>query len=197
MKHIRNLTLAASLFAGVNGVAIAGGEAPAGWATAVNNLTVTLTQPVPPEMLRSQFADRFLCRSLDGTSAELDSLAAALLHADWVEQLTYKTTPESLAADIAKAVKNAPISDDVKRYLTPVSGQPERTANVTAMKWIAQQLKARGDQPIAVLLAHIPADDRTAAPHGRIAVVLLAGEMVGREQFRFKQVAFGDFTPPK
>jgi len=200
MKHIRLLAITAGLWAATHGVpTVAGPDAPEGWTAAVNALTVSLTQRVTPEVLRASFSERYASQTLDGKTAGIELLAPILSQVDWVHQLTYKTTPDTLAADMAAAVASSPLPDDVKNYLTPGGEQPERTANVTAMKWIAQHLHARADQPVAVILAHAPPvqADSDDANHGRVIVILVAGELVTREQYRFKQVAFGEFTPTK
>ncbi len=195
MKHLQSIALAIALLATGAVTPAEQTTAPPGWSGNVHQLAVKLTERSAPELLRPLFADRFSGQFLSGQPATLDQLAPILSNVDWIEQFSYRANPDSLASDVIAAVNKSNLPQEVRKYFIPAGNQPERAANLNAMKWIGQQLKARSDQPIGVILAHSPSIDAETQPHGTVVVILLAGELVGFEQYQIRQIAFGTFTP--
>ncbi|MCS7034711.1 MAG: hypothetical protein NZ561_12080, partial [Phycisphaerae bacterium] len=110
---------------------------------------------------------------------------------DWAKSLCYRVMPDSLASDLITVLPESPIAEPLKRYLTPTSDLALRQANITAMKWISQVLQPRQDQPIALVLMHRSPEQ--SGGDGSLVVVLLAGERVGMDSYRIRQIAFGEF----
>lgn len=168
-----------------------GADVPSAWTGASERLLTSLVDRVPPAEILSTFTDRATVRSFDGGDSSLDTLQSLCAGANWARVLTYRDMPDTVATDISAAVADAPVSDALRRHFTPEGDAQLRTANVIAMKWISQQLKVRQDQPISIILLHKSA----TSGQGSMVVVLLGGERVGIDQYRVKQLAYGEFAP--
>lgn len=168
-----------------------GGDVPSAWTGASERLLTSLVDRVPPAEILSTFTDRASIRSFDNGDSSIDILQSLCAGANWARVLTYRDMPDTVATDISAAIADAPVSDALRRHFTPDGDAQLRSANIVAMKWISHQLKTRQDQPISIVLLHKSA----TSGHGSLVVVLLGGERVGIDQYRVKQVAFGEFFP--
>lgn len=160
---------------------------PPAWTSTVDRLADGLGSAAGVDV--SPFGERAAFRTFDGRDAAVDDLARLLSGANWVQSLSYPRGPETLASDLAAALNDAPVPEASKRFFTPAGEIAMQQANATAMRWVAKQLKTRVDQPVGVVLFHIPEPSGA----GKLAIVLVAGERAGGDNYQFRQVTFGAF----
>ena len=117
----------------------------------------------------------------------------------------YLQTPTMLASDLATAMKDVPLPDEIKRRLTPGDEAALKRANAIASKWIGASLFTSGSEPVAILVlwkegieapATQPASgddkDEDKAPAVAMPVfILLKGDVVG-DRIVISQICFGD-----
>jgi hypothetical protein len=121
---------------------------------------------------------------------------------------SYMTTPSSMATDMANAIKDVSLPDEIKRRLTPGDEAAHKRANAIASKWIGASLFTNGNEPIAVIVLWSndrvattqpsdanTKDDTTKRPQIAMPVfILLKGDIVG-ERVQISQICFGDPLP--
>jgi len=122
---------------------------------------------------------------------------------------SYMQTPNTLASDIANAIKDVTLPDEIKRRLTPGDEATLKRANLTANKWIGASLFTSGSEPVAIVVLwkegtrpaiteSTSGDDKDGSkPVVQINLpvfILLKGEMLG-DRMQVTQICFGDPLP--
>lgn len=130
----------------------------------------------------------------DGRATTVDALARLAATAEWSCALAYPGTPDQLASDLAATVVSADVDPALRAYLTPPNESAMRTADVTAVRWLAHVLKPRPSDPTGVVLLYHPAPSGgKSGSKGKLSVVLLCGEQVGTSLFRVSRMVVGQF----
>lgn len=125
----------------------------------------------------------------------------------------YMATPSAMATDMASAIKDVSLPNEIKRRLTPGDEAAHKRANTIATKWIGASLFTNGNEPVAVIVlwsndrvattqpSEVDAKDGNAKDAAKkqpqIAMpvfILLKGDVVG-ERVQISQICFGDPLP--
>jgi hypothetical protein len=166
------------------------------WERTVGRFAEDLAAGVDEPSLAATLSEGHAIRTFAGKPATLADISTAAASAAWFKPLAYDMTPDLLASDFgAMAMADQAIDPVLRRYLSPANDSAARTSNGTALKWITQVLAPRSDQPVGVIVLFQPSADEKV--HGRVTIVLAAGERVGARAFRIKRIAFGQFEVPK
>jgi len=166
------------------------------WARAVEQLAQTLTQG-DPAALADSLADDARIHSLDGRNSDPLSLLSRTRMATVVAARAYVHAPPDAAADIAAALQNADVPDEIKRYMTPQDDAQMARANAAASRWLTETLPARDGDLVAliVLWSAQPAPSDQPNPTPEVIFVLVKGGTAGSGA-RVQAIAYGNPRRP-
>jgi hypothetical protein len=122
------------------------------WSSTVNAFATALLDSSDSTM-HSLLADDVIVRQFNRAGRQqLSQLRDHVSGMRVIMCSAYPQTPNSLAGDIANAIKDVPLPEDVKRRLTPPDEANLKRANATASKWISASLFTSGSEPVAVVV---------------------------------------------
>lgn len=180
------------------------------WSATVAAFSAALQDSSDSDALNALLSDDVVVRKFNRAGRqERDQLREQVGGMNVIMQQAYSQTPSTLADDIANAIKDVPLPEEIKRRLTPPDDAAMKRANVIANKWIAASLFTSGSEPVAIVVLwgdlNRPTPlDRTAgdekdgqdkAADTRMPVfILLKGDLVG-ERMQISQICYGDPLP--
>jgi hypothetical protein len=145
--------------------------------------------------------------------AQLTSRAAK---STLVGQHAYVQLPLVMAADVAADFKQATVVPEKIRTLFLIDDELEiKRANATAVQWVVEQLEAKQNHPIAIIVLWAPkspaaktpdpaadpepananTNDKTAQPTYEPVFFLLRGEETDPHKFRINYIVYGNPLP--
>jgi hypothetical protein len=178
------------------------------WSSTVSTFAAALLEPAESSTLNSLTTDDLIIRQFNRAGRrELTHLRDHVEGMSVIMSRTYVQTPGSLAEDIASAIRDVPLPEEIKRRLTPADEAALKRANATASKWISASLFTSGTEPVAIIVlwkdgreivvppADEPdADDAAQPKPPRIVMpvfILLKGDLAG-DSVKISQICFGD-----
>ena len=131
-------------------------------------------------------------RAFDASSRELPALFAHTHGATVLMAKAYVFPGGSIATDIATAIADSQVSEDVKKALTPAEGDPSVRANVTATRWAQSSLLLTSSDRFAVMVFANPDSGDTAQTDGQVFFVLLKARRDNTDGYRISHIVYGD-----
>ncbi len=133
-------------------------------------------------------------QAFDAKTADAIRLLARVRGGTLVFAKGYPKPPTTLAAEIAEAFRNAPVSDEVKLKMTPQGEVPLRRANQIAAQWVVQTLSASKDDLVGVIVfwCSPPGSPPTAETSSESLFVLVKGSAADPAHPRIQSISFGD-----
>ena len=186
------------------------------WNSTVNLFASALIDSTDSTALRALVNDDVIVRQFNRAGRqEISNLRDHVTGMHVIMSRTYMQTPGTLAGDIANAIKDVPLPDEVKRRLTPADEAALKRANTTASTWVSASLFTNGSEPVAVVVlwkegmeppTTQPEDDEPAdkeakgekkpepklAPIAMPVFILLKGDAVTDGRIKISQICFGN-----
>lgn len=145
------------------------------WNQAVLRLSQVLADGDAAALV-SSLAEGVTYRAFDAKSADAVHLLARTKKGTVLFNQGYSQTPQTLAADIARSVRDAQVPETIKRSLIPQSEAQTVRANATAEQWIHESLEPKAGERIGVIVLWCEREANDKAGKSELLFVLLKAD---------------------
>ena len=170
----------------------AGGDdaAPDPWPKTVEGLTIALADNDAGALL-AVLSDDVAITTCDMKNGDAVRLLARTKKGSLISSFSYVFAPETMANDIAEAIKNAEVPEELKRRMAMRDDAHARRANRTAVTWLSEAVGAKQGDKVGVLVFWC---DKTNNADAEVVFILVKGDP--QSQFsKVKSICFGNPTP--
>jgi len=189
---MRLLALCSCILFGLLGQADGDNPAPAdGWAKTVETLGAALSENDPGALLSVLSEDKSIF-TFDGKGSDVVRLLIRTRKATLIGSFNYTHAPETMATDMAEAVKNAEVPEEVKKRMAMRDEPHARRANRTAVQWLVETLQAKQGDRVGALIFWCERTQSGDPPE--IVFVLLKGDPEAQNT-KIKSICFGNLSP--
>jgi hypothetical protein len=160
------------------------------WPKTVETLGAALTDS-DPGMLLSVLGEDKSIFTFDGKGSDGMQLLSRTRKAQLIGSFNYTHAPETMASDMAEAVKNAEVPEEVKRRMAMRDEVHARKANRTAVTWLVETLGAKQGDRVGALIYWCE-----RAPNGEppeIVFVLVKADPDAQNK-KIKAICFGSLS---
>ncbi len=167
----------------------AGGDSPApdAWPKTVEALSLALSDNDAGALLTVLTEDVSIS-SCESKNSNGTYLLARTKKGAMIASLSYVYAPETMATDIAEAIKTAEVPEELKRKVAMRDEAHARRANRTAVTWLTEALGAKQGDRVGVIVFWC---DKVANEDPEMVFILVKGDP--ESQFaKIKSVCFGN-----
>jgi hypothetical protein len=172
----------------------AGGDGPtpdnSNWAKTVEALGVALSDNDAGALL-AVLSEDVSITTCDMKNGDAVRLLARTKKGTLISGFSYVYAPENMANDVAEAVKNAEVPEELKRRMAMRDEAHARRANRTAVNWLGEAVAAKQGDKVGVLVFWC---DKSTSGDAEMVFVLVKGEVQG-ESTKVKSLCFGNPLP--
>src|SRR5438046_3143508 len=130
--------------------------------------------------------------TFDGKGIDGMQLPSRTRKAQLIVSCNYTHAPETMATDMAEAVKNAEVPEEVKKRMAMRDENHARRANHTAVTWLVETLQARQGDRVGALVFWCERTPSGEPPE--IVFVLLKADPEAQNS-KIKAICFGSLSP--
>jgi hypothetical protein len=175
----------------------------------VASATAQTTQPAPQawdqtvqaaakSLSSSDDCRHFICddcvlRSFETSSPrQIDDVVAHTNGASLLMAKAYVFPGTTIATDMAQAVTDTQVPDEVKKLLVPGDADAAAKANLTAQRWVQNSLGAATGDAVAVLVFFTGQVTQSTTTDGQVFFVMLKGRPDSSGSYLISHIVYGD-----